>query len=182
MAATMAESWAESHPLQAVLVVQMVPMLLLLLMFLPVVPFLWRLPEVYSNPSCLKYQSTFKGQKIESVTFCFCFSRPKSSILYRCSVPADSGRQRENRDRERPFANFLLLALRGRGEKKERRMCVDLTSCSTGKTERKKSPLSVVSVAESEAENQCEECLVGRESNLGPLSQLVITVLTALYR
>ena len=62
------------------------------------------------------------------------------------------------------------------------RICVDLTCCSTRKKERKKSPLSVVSVAESEAENQCEEFLVGRESNLGPLSQLVITVLTALNR
>ena len=58
----------------------------------------------------------------------------------------------------------------------ERRTCVDLTSCSTGKTERKKSLLSEVSVAESEAENQCEEFLVGRESNLEPLSQLMITL------
>ena len=66
-------------------------------------------------------------------------------------------RQRENRDTERTFVNFVQLAHRGKGEnKKERRVGVDLTSFP-GKTGGQKSLTSQVSVTESDAENQCED-------------------------
>ena len=45
--------------------------------------------------------------------------------------------KRENIHRKRPFIKFVLLAHRGRGKKKERRICVELTSCS-GKIETRK--------------------------------------------
>ena len=45
--------------------------------------------------------------------------------------------KRENRYRKRPFIKIVLLAHRGRGKRKERRICVELASCS-GKIERRK--------------------------------------------
>ena len=66
-----------------------------------------------------------------------------------------SVRLTEDRDREMPFVYFVQIALRGREEKKkERRVHVEITSC-TVQTEGEKSLMSKVSVAETEAEKQC---------------------------
>ena len=45
--------------------------------------------------------------------------------------------KRENRYRKRPFIKIVLFAHRGRGKRKERRIGIELTSC-TGKVEIRK--------------------------------------------
>ena len=69
------------------------------------------------------------------VLYCSTGLQSSNFILMLCSISQVD--KRENRYRKRPFIRIVLLAHRGRGKRKERRICVESTSCS-GKTERRK--------------------------------------------